>query len=178
MKIYIRCIIALLFTVSCGTSKNSQLLEVGKFSLKVPKEAVKITHEDLDSKNPSQQMIKKLTNMNIIYKINDVYFGMLDPFKGEIKKDYLKDSKKGFDYLHKDFGTVESEQYKSSLAKINNNDVFVRYRFDKNIGQYTFKMVNKDYNQMFSGVIFFENQSNYEEATKILDDLLKSVKFE
>jgi hypothetical protein len=172
MKNHIKYIILLFLVVGCSTTKN---IQIGLVKFKLPKYLEKIDAKDLNTTNKLNQKIIDAKN---IYKIDNIYVTTSDTYKGEVKKNLLEGYKKGFDYQMKDFGLVESNQYKSSLTKINNNDVFTMYTFYKNVGEYTFKMINKDYNQIISGRVVFENQSNYEEATKILNDFLKSVKFE
>lgn len=175
MKIYLKYIILLFLIVSCNTSKNIQTIELGLVKFKLPKEAIKITTKNIDSISKLNQKIKELKN---IYKIKDIYFAMNDPLKTDVKKDLLEEHKRGWDYDYKNFGFVESQQYVSSLKKINNNETFYMYHYNENIGQYSFKMVNKNRTQILGGTIVFENQSNYDEATKILNDFLKSVQFE
>ncbi len=113
-----------------------------------------------------------------IYKIDNIYVGFGKPFNGEVKRDILQDNKNGFDSDYKKFGFIESRQYKSSIEKINNNNVFIMYRYYDNIGQYSFKILKNDYHQIIGGTIVFEKQSDFSQATKILYNLLNSIKFE
>ncbi len=172
MKKHITLLILLLLITSCSINKKS--LSIGEFKFKLPKKAVAIKPEDLDA---NSQINQKKIPTKYIYKIDDIYLGINDPYKGEIKKDFIKDQKKGWDYTFKDFEFIESHQYQSSITKINNNETFIMYKYYKNIGQYSFSMINKDNTQILGGTIVFENQTNYAEATKILNDFLKSVKF-
>ena len=173
MKKNLKNLIIIFLVVSCSSSKNIQKIESVKFEL--PKGAVKIENATLDQNNQKDQKLLLLKN---IYKINDVYIGMNDPYKGEVKNDLLKDVKDGSDYDYKKFGFIESHQYKSSLENINNNETLIIYTYYENVGQYSFRKVNKVKTQIFGGTIVFEKQSDYTEATKILSDLLNSVKFE
>lgn len=163
----------LLLIISCSTKKNIQTFD--SFKLKLPKETVKITAKSLDSISKLDQKIIGVKN---IYKINNVYLAMGDPYKGEVKEGLLENHKNGSDYRMKAYGYVESHQYKSSIEKINNNDALVMYEYYENIGQYIFKIKNPGNTQILGGMIVFENESNYDEATKILNDLLRSVQFE
>lgn len=165
-------LIIILLAISCGSTKNIQKIEFVKFEL--PKWAIKIENASLDQKNKKDQKLMLLKN---IYKSNDVYIGMNDPYKGEVKNNLLKGIKDGSDYDYKKFGFIESHQYKSSLENINNNETLIIYTYYEDVGQYSFRKVNRE-NPIFGGTIVFEKQSNYTEATKIVNDLLISVKFE
>lgn len=173
MKKNLKNLIIILLVVSCSSSKNIKKIESVKFEL--PKGVVKIENASLDQNNKKDQKLMLLKN---IYKINDIYIGLSEPFKGELKEDFLKSEKNGFDYDYKNFGFIESHQYKSSIEKINNNDALIMYTYYENIGQYSFKILKTDNKQIMGGTIVFEKQSDYTEATKILSDLLNSVKFE
>lgn len=137
----------------------------------MPKNAVAIKPEDLDANSQINQ--EKIPSKHI-YKIDNIYLGINDTYKGEIKKDFLEGHKKMDDNRYE---KIESYQYQSKLTKINDNETYTMYEFKKNVGQYYFSMVNKNNNQIFNGKIIFENQSKHTEATKILKDFLKSVKF-
>ncbi|CAD0002245.1 hypothetical protein [Flavobacterium salmonis] len=169
---FLKYLIIILLAASCSGSKNIQKIESVKFEL--PKGAVKIENTSLDQNNKKDQKLMLLKN---IYKINDVYIGMNDPYKGEVKNDLLKDIKDGSDYDYKKFDFIESHQYKSSLENINNETLII-YTYYEDVGQYSFRKVNKEKTQIFGGTIVFEKQSDYTEATKIVNDLLNSVKFE
>ncbi|RKR08975.1 hypothetical protein C8C83_0573 [Flavobacterium sp. 90] len=173
MKNFLKYLIIILLFISCSSTKNVQKLESVKFEL--PKGAVKIENATLDQNNKKDQKLMLLKN---IYKINDVYIGMNDPYKGEVKNDLLKDIKDGSDYDYKKFGFIESHQYKSSLENINNYETLIIYTYYEDVGQYSFRKVNKEKTQIFGGTIVFEKQSDYTEATKIVNDLLNSVKFD
>ena len=173
MKKILKNLFILLLAVSCNSSKNIHKIESVKFEL--PKGAVKVEKATLDQNNKKDQKLLQLKN---IYRVNNVFIGLSDPFKGEIKKDFLKSEKDGFDYNYKIFGFIESHQYKSRIEKINNNDALVIYTYYENIGQYSFKILKIDNNQVIGGTVIFEQQSDYTQATKIVYDLLNSVKFE
>lgn len=172
MKKHIIHLILLLLITSCSTNKKA--LSIGEFKFKLPKKALEIKPEDLDT---NSQINQEKIPTKYIYKIDDIYLGINDPYKGEIKKDFLENRKKVDDNRYKKNDFIEYHQYQSSLTKTNNNETYAMYEFKKNVGQYSFSVINKDNTQILGGTIVFENQSNYEEATKILNDFLKSVKF-
>ena len=172
MKKHITHLILLLLITSCSVNKKAHF--IGEFKFKLPKKAVAIKPEDLDANSPINE--KKIPS-KYIYKIDSIYFGINDPVTGTIDKNFLEEDKKSFDYDYKRSGLIEAFQYQSSIVKINNNETFIMYKYYKNIGKYIYKTVNKDNTQVFTGTVVFENQSNYAEATKILNDFLKSVTF-
>lgn len=169
----IAILIILFFVASCGGTKNIQKIESVKF--KLPEDAVKIENTALD---PNSKKDQKLIQLKNIYKVNDILIGLSQPFKGELKEGFLKDEKNGFDYDYKKFDLIESHQYKSSIEKINNNDVLITYTYYENIGQYSFKILKTDNTEIIGGTIVFDRQSDYNTATNTMYDLLKSAKFE
>lgn len=67
--------------------------------------------------------------------------------------------------------------YKSAVETVNNNEVLTLHYYKENIGSYTFFVTNSTYDQMINGKIQF-NKSDEKRARKILDNLLKSLKFQ
>jgi hypothetical protein len=173
MKKLISILCLLYLCASCSTSKQTITIQSLKF--KLLKESVKIKAQSLSEHNKKDEKVILLKN---IYKAKDVLIGISDPLKDEIKKDLLKNHKFSHDYDMKSFELIEIQQYQSKLETINGNEVLYFYTYYEDVGEYSFRMVSKDYTQIFSGRIVFEKQSDYEEATKILNDLLNSVDFE
>lgn len=165
-------LILILLMISCSSNKNVRKIEFVTFQL--PKGAMKIDNEKLNNSNKKDQ---KITQLEYLYKINDIYIGLSQPFKGVIKEEYLKTIKNGFDYDYNKFDFIKSHEYKSNIEKINNNAVLLIYSFHENIGQYSFKILKTDNTEIIGGTIVFENQSDYNEATKVLYNFLNSVKF-
>ncbi len=172
MKKHITLLILLLLITSCSINKKAH--SIGEFKFKLPKKAIAIKPEDLDANSPING--KKIPS-KYIYKIGDIYLGIEEPVKATIDKKLLEEDKKDRDNYYKKHELIEFVQCQSSLTKINDNEAFIMYNYYKNSGQYIYKMVNKDNTQVFTGTVVFENQTNYAEATKILNDFLKSVKF-
>ena len=166
-------LILILSAVSCSGTKSIQQIESVKF--KLPEDAVRIDNTVL---NPNSKRDQKLIQLKNVYKVDDVFIGLSQPFTGNLKENFLEEEKKGFDYDYKKFDLVESHQYKSSIEKINGNDVLVTYSYYENLGQYSFKVLKTDNTQIIGGTIVFEKQSDYTSSTKILHDLLESVKFQ
>lgn len=172
MKKHITHLILLLLITSCSINKKAH--SIGEFKFKLPKKAIAIKPENLDANSPINE--KKIPS-KYIYKIDDIYLGIEDPIKATIDKKLLEEDKKDRDNYYKKQELIELVQYHSIHIKINDNEAFIMYKCYKNSSQYIYKMVNKDNTQVFTGTLVFENQSNYNEATKILINFLKSVQF-
>jgi hypothetical protein len=111
-----------------------------------------------------------LTNPDHTYLVDSI---LVTLFYGNkpVKDDYLSETKKGFDDLHK-----KHTNYTSGLEMINNNKILViSYRFN-NVGYIDFYCCNKDNTMEVNGGLQFDI-ADKDKATVILDDLLKNIKF-
>jgi uncharacterized protein YcfL len=163
----------LLLLVSCSTSK--ELIKLEHVSLKLPTGTKKNTKEQLNPLNKRDEIVMEYKN---IYRVHEdiIITTPNSAPKHKIEKNYLLERKKLIDGLVRENNLDEASQYKSYIETVNNNEVLITYKF-YDYGKYSFSIINKDNTQSFMGTITFENKSNYEKATKILNDLIKSVKF-
>ena len=144
------------------------------FSL--PNGAVKIAPSSLD---PTIKKNEKLLLSDHIYKINDLYLRFSNSTKGQWPPNDFENLKKAMDYDMKRMERDDPNLYKSSVQTINNNKVIIMYDFYEgdNIGDYLVLVKNKDKTEVFSGGVYFEGRSKYDEATTLLNNFLASVTF-
>jgi hypothetical protein len=176
MKKIITILLSVKLLISCSAGREQLKYDHVSFSL--PKHAKKITKEQLNPVNKRDQYVMEFKN---IYQVIDdiLITTTISSSKHYIEKDYLLERKKWSDNFLRDNDLIEATQYKSRIETVNNNEVLIMYKFSdfSHFGKYSFQVISNDNTQTFKGTVTFENKSNYEKATKILNDLIKSVKF-
>src|SRR5581483_341962 len=95
----------------------------------------------------------------------------LSNVNGPVPASHLYDLKKGWDYQ---WGKLAG--YSSKLETINGNKILVFYYPINNVGYFHFQCWNNAYTSVVSGVLQFD-KSDKDNATVVLDDLLKNIKF-
>ena len=83
---------------------------------------------------------------------------------------HLEDIKKGQDFQMFRLEAINDLNYKSEIKNVNNNKVLILYTHNGNIGDYLFMVLKNDNKKIFSGNVVFNGQSNFVDATKILND--------
>lgn len=162
--------------ISCSYLSVAQTTySISSIKFILPQEAVKINTSNLDLNKRKDKIVNDHEN---IYNISNIFLGISATEKGNMSNTHLEDFKKGQDFLMKRLELLNSLNYQSEIKTINNNKILILYSFYNNIGDYFFMVLKNDNSEIFSGRIAFENQSNYTEATGILDDFLISVQFE
>jgi hypothetical protein len=171
MKIKTVFIVLNMVLSSCNLIKQPQ----ERMLYKLPKTAVKISRSEL----PANQQISSPTigtSYTNLYKIDDQIIGLTELFKGELVSNYLENAKRDLDRLYNDIGPNAFKDYTSRIEKTNNYDILIQSFYnsidDKNY--YAFKIVNKSYTKLLSGIIQF-NISEEKIAQKNLDNLLKTI---
>lgn len=164
-----------------ATSGKAQVTHtINNMTFSLPANAVKIANTSLA---PYSEVQQKFVYLPHTYKINEVYLGFTDLKKAKNNRDSLEVYKANQDYDMSHDLKIDGI-YNSKIEAINGNDVYFEYMFsdgigdyERSIGQYFIMVYNYDIKKMFVGTVAFENQSNYDEATKILYDFLNSVSF-
>lgn len=160
-------------TLLCSIKLQSQVQHrVGNLSFSLPKEATKISATSL---NVNIKAERRLINIKNIFKINSIFLGVFDLEIGQIPIDILERHKKMQDGIAIEFADLQ--ETKSEIVKINANNVFIYYNNWGNNAGYYFIVLKNDNKQLFGGRLTFAAKPDYATATKILYDLLNSVKW-
>ena len=176
MKNYIIYISLFFLSISCNSSKN--IVKTDSVKFKLPENAVKIEKTAL---NQFPKIVKNFEHHKDIYKVNEIYIGLTPIKQVNYAADRLKRLKGLYDDSRKEFDLLygkSNDHYKSSLKKINKNEVFIKYKYSLGIGEYYFVIVNNNRTKGINGSVIFEKESDYNQANKILRGMLNSFEFQ
>lgn len=165
-------IIALIYCF-CSTAQQATLSNV--VIINIPKKALKINKEQAvaySKKNFKKSEISSLNTKNL-YKIDQVIFGFWDSKVGLEGRRTLEDIKAEALELYKLSSSITVHD--ASIKKINNVGLLVINYKNGDANYYRFISEYRNHQSM-SGIVQYE-LSDRRNATKILDEVLKSITF-
>jgi len=168
-------IISIIYSL-CAIAQQTPLNDL--VSISIPKEAKKLTKENLKSAVTSKAKhfpeIDRKRSIGDFYQVNDILIqlnGAIVP----IKKNYLEETKKGDAEISSLDGSLPPH-YESSIKAINNYRVLVITYANPNVSCYRFYSISNTNDAALNGVLEFK-ESDRGQAKEILDKMLKSIKF-
>lgn len=131
-----------------------------------------ITHVNSKFHTTNHTLVDLITTRNkaSIYKIDDVLVSLFTD-NHSVQPGHLSEIKKGFDEM-----SASDQSYTSSLKTINGNSILILNYIRGSNGRYNFYSYNSSNTKAVTGIIEFNN-SDKDEASDILNQILNSIRF-
>ena len=150
--------------------------EIGNIvDLRLPEKAVKLSSKDLKTfadNNDKRRAIgnQKLDTLKEYYKINSFILGLLGR-QVKISKDYLEDTKKGFENLFS-IGDQPCTNCTTEIKKVNNYRVLIIHQELKEFAYYAFFSVDDEKSAAVNGILDYDKSIAGNKSTA-----LKTIKW-
>jgi hypothetical protein len=164
--------------ILCCLSGMAQQTALSDFvSISLPNRAEKFNKEQAttfaNKKFSSNRMalhVASSHNPQYTYKVDDILMSFFTE-AGSVDTDHLSNMKRGFDAISKNDKT-----YTSLIEIVNDNKVLVISETWDNVTYCRFYCFDKTNSKAITGALQFD-KADKDNAAKILDDILKSIKF-